>query len=372
MKYNIPFIKPHLPSPEILAEDYREIVASNWYTNFGPFEQRLRQSTGEYIGNNVHICTASNATIALSVATRVLFDKHEGRKNVLVPSFTFAAGPEALIANGYTPVFIDIDENIQPSLPQARDYLTRNAESTAGILLCNTFGVGNADIEKWEVLAREIGLPLIIDSAAGFGSEYPDGSKVGTRGDCEIFSLHATKPFSVGEGGLIASQHQEFIDRCRAMTNFGFGPDRHIDYIGTNAKLQELNCAIGLRQLEYLDIRLNSRRNTLRRYKQALGSLGYGFQDNDEKSTVAFASIIAPSDEIAIHLHRTLNESGIEARRYYSPLHYQSILAKHCIQICGLNKTEEIASRVVSLPVHDNMEENDIDSVINLSSREKN
>ena len=69
------------------------------------------------------MCTVPNATAALSIVTRLLFGSEGDRKNVLVPSFTFAAGPEALVTHGYTPVFLDINTELQPSIQQAREYL---------------------------------------------------------------------------------------------------------------------------------------------------------------------------------------------------------------------------------------------------------
>ncbi len=363
MRYEIPFIKPSFPPSAAVVDDYEKIVASNWYTNFGPYEQKFRVKTAEYIGDNIEVCTVSNATAALSIVTRLLFGSEGDRKNVLVPSFTFAAGPEALVTHGYTPVFLDINTELQPSIQQAREYLEENRHSTAGILLCNIFGTGNTEIALWEELAKDANLPLVIDSAAGFGSLYPDGTRVGSRGDCEIFSLHARKPFAVGEGGLIASRDVALINRCRSMTNFGFGADRQIHYMGENAKLQELNCAIGLRQLEALDTRIESRRNTLERYKRTLSGKGYTFQVNDQLSTVAFASVLAATADDAAAYHELLNSRGVEARRYYTPLHTQAALAKYCIKICDLATTDLIASRIISLPVHDYMDESSIDAI---------
>jgi len=133
------------------------------------------------------------------------------RKKVLLPSFTFAAGAEAILRSGFEPLFIDVDrKSWQPNIEQAEQILTES-DDIAGILLCNVFGVGNTNITEWEKLASKFAKPLIIDSAAGFGSKYFDEEKVGTRGDCEIFSMHATKPFAIGEGGLVVSKNEKLL-----------------------------------------------------------------------------------------------------------------------------------------------------------------
>ncbi|HEX5797578.1 MAG TPA: aminotransferase class I/II-fold pyridoxal phosphate-dependent enzyme, partial [Candidatus Saccharimonadales bacterium] len=198
MKYKIPFIKPELPPAEDLIDCYKQIVDSNWFSNFGPLEQKLCKNAENYIGQGVFVTTVSNATTGLMLAIKTLMKPKPGQKQVLVPAFTFAAGPEAIIWCGLEPVFIDVNRQTwQPNLDQAQRYLQENQDQVAGILFCNIFGVGAPEIDRWENLAQEFGVPLIIDSAAGFGSEYEDGNKLGGKGDCEVFSFHVTKPFGV-------------------------------------------------------------------------------------------------------------------------------------------------------------------------------
>lgn len=366
MTYRIPFIKPSFPSAEKIVDDYTAIVASNWFTNFGPFEQKFSKKISEYIGSGVNVCTVANATLGLQIAISIIFEKNILKNKVLIPSFTFAAGPEMLILNNFSPVFIDIDKDSwQPNINQAKAYLNNNKD-VAGVLLCNIFGVGNRDIGEWEKLAAENNIPLIIDSAAGFGSEYSKGSPVGSRGDCEIFSLHATKPFAVGEGGLIVSRNLDLINSMKHFENFGFDDRKKISIIGTNAKLQELNCAIGLRQLEDFKQRLAHRQNSLQYYKQKLSGLGYLFQDNDNLSTVPFVSTLAPSALIANNIEKLLVSDGVEVRKYYSPLHKQDVLMGYSSKAGALDVTEDFYGRILSLPLHDSMQKSDIDRIVDV------
>ncbi len=359
----VPFIKPHLPSPQEVAEDYGEIIRSNWFTNFGPFEQKLCNAAENYLDNGAFVTSVTNATLGLDLAIRALIGENQRGKTVLMPSFTFAAGAEVIISNGLVPAFIDIDRHsLQPSLKEAEEFLSKNRDTSAGILLCNIFGTGNQSIDQWEYLAKEYEIPLIIDTAAGFGSRYSEDEKVGARGDCEVFSLHATKPFSVGEGGLITSRDESLIKKIRQLQNFGFGPNRVIIPGGTNAKMQEISAAIGVRQLVGFEERLSGRRSVLDVYKTHL--TGYDFQQNDSLSTVAFASVIAPDAQSATNFRERLSENGVEARTYYEPLHFQSALAERAVWASNLLVTEDVASRIVSLPVHDNMSEDSIQRII--------
>ena len=368
VKFKFPFIRPNFPLADEMIEDYTAIVESNWFTNFGPYEKRLSKESAEYVGEGVYATTVSNCTAGLEMAIAELFTQDLGKKKVIMPSFTFVAGAEALIRNNLTPVLIDIDEQTwQPSINQAREILSTSVDDIAGILLCNIFGVGNRDIEQWESLSAEYEIPLIIDSAAGFGSYYTQNERIGGRGDCEIFSLHATKPFSVGEGGLITSRNESFIEKMRSAQNFGFESDRNVHRIGTNAKMQEFSCAIGLRQLKKLSSKVLGRQKAYLKYKQKLGAKGYSFQDNTEFSTVAFVSTLIPANLELDAVKEKFVNGGVEARRYYVPaLHQQEILIRYCETPLDLSVTNQICDRIISIPLYESMTEEDIEYVCSL------
>lgn len=351
-----------------MIEDYTAIVESNWFTNFGPYEKRLSKESGEYVGAEVFATTVSNCTAGLEIAISDLFTADKAKTKVIMPSFTFVAGAEALVRTNLTPVLIDIDaETWQPNISQARELLSAGNEEFAGILLCNIFGVGNRAVEQWEALSAEFNIPMIIDSAAGFGSSYGRDEYIGGRGDCEIFSLHATKPFSVGEGGLITSRNEQFIERMRSMQNFGFESDRNVHRIGTNAKMQELSCAIGLRQLNLLPEKVSGRQRVYGMYRDILGVKGYTFQDNTELSTVAFVSIVIPDSKEVDLLKEKLVDGGVEARRYYVPaLHQQEMLVSHCETPVSLSVTDNICEKIISLPLYESMTIEDVEYICSL------
>lgn len=354
MKSKVPFISPEFPTSKELIADYEKIIQNNWYTNFGPYEKRLREKIESFISQNIYVVTTVNATIGLQLAIKSFLPlpKIKARR-VIMPAFTFIAGAEMLIILGYVPVLIDIDQkSLQPDLNEARSYIAKNKDSVVGILFCNTFGVGSLKIGEWEKLAKDFHLPLIIDTAAGFGSQYGLGEYTGARGACEVFSFHATKPFALGEGGAIVTRNKIKANELRRCSNFGFEGRESME-IGTNAKLQEINSAIGLRQLQKLKSRLKNRQKILAEYKNLLIPLGYMFQENDENSSVAFASVIAPSEKIANEYMLRLQENKIEARNYYNPsLDKHNSVKKNVLLASRLLTTKDICSRIVSLPVH--------------------
>ena len=374
MPSEIPFIRPSFPGPEELTEDFGEIVRANWFTNFGPKEQQFARALGEYLGPDLHVATLANGTMALLAALNATVGPGTRDRYVLMPSFTFIAVPQAAVWAGYRPWFIDIDPDTwQPSASSARAVVERSRDRIAGILSANALGVGNPRIGDWENLAAEWDLPLVLDSAAGFGSAYADGARLGGRGACEIFSFHATKPFSIGEGGALVSRDPRLVEQTYQFQNFGFSGlwgsagAQECMHLGINAKLQEINGAIGLRQLVGFDDRLASRRKVLGHYRSELTHMGLRFHPNAEASSVWCASVCCESAEQHGAVIASLRDHAIQPRDYYNPplhLHPYFVANREWVAAADLTVTEDICSRIVSLPVHDYMAPEDVARVV--------
>ncbi|BBX74731.1 hypothetical protein MSHI_26370 [Mycobacterium shinjukuense] len=364
----IPFIRPSFPGPDELAADFAEIAHANWYTNFGPKERQFARALGDYLGSDLHVATVASGTMALIAALHATVGPGTRDRYLLMPSFTFVGVAQAALWTGYRPWFIDIDADTwQPCVHSARAVLERFRHRIAGILLANVFGVGNPQIDAWEDLAAEWELPIVLDSAAGFGSTYADGVRVGARGACEIFSLHATKPFAVGEGGVLVSRDPRLVQRVYAFQNFGFTGSRKSTQLGMNGKLQEISAAIGLRQLVGLDRRLASRRRVLECYRAGLAGASLRFQRNAEVSSLCFASACCASVDHKTAVLASLRRHAVQARDYYNPaqhLHPYFVRNAELVRATELSVTANVCSRIVSLPVHDDMTADDVDRVV--------
>lgn len=361
MGFDVPFIRPVFPSAEVLSVDIAEIVGSNWFTNFGPKEEEFTRAIADYVGSGYSVVTFSNATVGLMAALTCLLGRGDGSQYVIAPSFTFAAGPEAIEWSGYKPLFVDIDAStVQPALADAIAAIDSPEFDIAAILLCNTFGIGNSQIAAWEQLARSAHIPLVIDSAAGFGSTYADGRRVGRAGDCEVFSFHATKPFAIGEGGAVVTRDPGLAIRLKEFTNFGFRDGKGAVALGLNGKLQEISAAIGLRQLAQFDRVLGARHDVLARYMKELALSGVVFPEQIENSSVCFASMLFPDGLARDNVRSNLLAKGVEARAYYSPpVHHQPHF-ESAARFGGLEVTEDVVSRILSVPVYQDMAEEHI------------
>ncbi|MGH8326439.1 MAG: DegT/DnrJ/EryC1/StrS family aminotransferase [Steroidobacteraceae bacterium] len=367
MPSEIPFIRPSFPEPAELAEEFDEIVRANWYTNFGPKERKFARAVGEYLGPDLHVATFANATLALIAALFATIGPGTRDRYLLMPSFTFVAVAEAALWAGYRPWFIDIDADTwQPSAHSARAVLECSRDRVAGILLANVFGVGNPQVGAWEDLASQWDLPIVLDSAAGFGSAYADGERLGGRGACEIFSFHATKPFAIGEGGAVVSRDPLLIEQARTFGDFGYA-GRECTQFGMNGKMQEICAAIGLRQLAGFDRRLASRRDAFDRYRAELSRVGLRFQPNADASSLCFASVCCNSADQKAAVLDSLRRDAIRAHDYYNPpQHLQPYFLTNpeLVRSADLSVTQDICSRIVSLPVHDSMAADDLARVI--------
>ena len=364
----IPFLTPRLPDPSLVARDYRVIFDSGTFTNSGPFETRFAAELAHWIGHDVTVAVTANATVGLQLACRTVF--RADRHLVPVASFTASPVPLAVRWSGYQPVLVDIEpRSWQPDLEMVERLLETEGDDVAGVLLTNTFGTPNPAVASWEELARRFGVGLVVDSAAGFAARYPWGEPLGARGDCEVFSFHATKTVAIGEGGAVASRDPAVIRRIDRLKNFGFDDDRRSADLGLNGKLPELGSAMGLRQLEVLGDRAARRHEVLGWYTAGLGPLGCTLQAGVDQALPPFLSVALGSPDQRDPLCAELDRSGVGWRTYFDPpLHRQPAFA-NARRAGALAVTEDLAGRIISLPLDDRLSRDEVAAVAGVVER---
>jgi len=365
----IPFIHPSFPEAAELAEDIKDIVQANWYTNFGPKEHEFARALGEYLGPNLHVSHHGERHPGAHRSIR-RHDRH--RRTGPLPAdaviHLHRRGPGR--PSGLGTVRGLSTSTLTPgsrAFASARAVLERSRDRVVGVLLTNAFGVGNPEVGAWEDLAAEWELPIVLDSAAGFGSMYAEGERVGGRGTCEIFSLHATKPFAGRRGWRAGISRPRLVEKAYQFQNFGLDGSRQCTQIGMNGKLPELSAAIGLRQLVGLDRRLASRRNVFDCYRANLEGVGMRFQTNARASSLQCGSACCRSADHKAAVLASLREHAVQARDYYNPpLHLQPYFVSNpeLSVSAGLHVTEDVCSRIVSLPIHDYMAAEDVDRIV--------
>jgi len=365
---SIRLVHPRLPSVEELAVELTEMLRSGRLTNFSTHCKALEREVRELLGVEFAIA-CSSATSGLMMLLGTLPRGSE----VLMPSFTFAATGQAVLWNGLVPVFVDIDPctlNLSVS-----DLATKITDRSSAVLAVNTFG-NPCEIDALEALCRTKKLALFFDSAHAMGSKH-QGHRLGPFGNAEVFSLSATKVLPCGEGGLITTNDSEIARRMLCARNYGLSADRgDCATLGLNGKINEFAALLGVKLIGRIEESVARRNEIAEQYRTALGSCrGIGFQSIAETATSNFKDFVLVVDPEsfdcdAATLKESLGRDGIETMRYFvPPLHQMSLFSR---EGSGLSETEKTSRAVISLPVHDHLDDADVDTVCEaIRSRER-
>jgi dTDP-4-amino-4,6-dideoxygalactose transaminase len=365
----IRFQCPELPSAADIERHLAAAREARWFSNSGPCHWLLTERLTRFLGGHAQLILTANATVGLMLALRALIGERPAGHLVIVPSFTFPATVEAILWNGLEPLWVDVESDGWHLDPHAlSDALDARRDDIAGVLACSTFGTAPslAQSTAWRELCSQAGVPLLVDSAPGFGSRAEDGTHLGRQGAAEVFSFHATKPFAIGEGGAMTTTNRALAQRLTRMTNFGFGPDREIDEpFGLNGKLSEIHCAIGLAVLEGFDTVLAGRRERAANIRARLEPAGFRFQAGSQDSSWQFVPVLAPSADVRDAVLSASQRHAIEIRSYHSPAHQLAAFASHPSH-GALPVTTDLAHRALSLPLANDLSDEAVERIVRL------
>lgn len=356
----IPVSKPYLPNREKLDKYIDGIYERSWLTNNGLLVQELTQRLEEYLGveNLLLVC---NGTLALQIAYRVLgvtgTEQQEQRAEAITSPFTFIATASSLKWDGVTPVFADIDPETWCLAPNTiENSITPN---TRAIVPVHVFG-NACDVEAIDAIAKNHNLKVIYDASHAFGVNYKDESLL-KYGDAATLSFHATKLFHTAEGGAIIFKRKEDLEIAKKMINFGITGPETIDELGINAKMNELQAAMGLSVLDDMDENIKARSSVWCLYEELLGkTLQLQSKHAQLRYNYAYFPVVFESEEQTKRVADALKEAGILARRYFYPsLESVRSLGKHQAQPVSA----AIAERILCLPIFSDLKRSTIQSI---------
>ena len=351
----IPVTKAYLPDKEKYQSYVDRIFQSGWLTNDGSLLQELEQRLADYLGVK-NIILVANGSLALQLAYKALALEGE----VITTPFSFAATTSTLAWEGLKPVFADINPktfNIDPA--QIEAHINPN---TSAIVPVHVFG-NPCDVEAIQAIADKHKLKVIYDAAHAFGSEYKDQSVL-NFGDISTLSFHSTKLFHTIEGGAVITNDDELAKKVRLMINFGISSPTAIESVGTNAKMNEFEAAMGLCVLDEIDTIRKRREDIWQVYTNELSSIVEMQQWNEDgKNNCAYAPVLFESEEQLLKIEAKLKENDILPRRYFYPsLDTLSYLDSK--QIC--NNSRDIASRILCLPIYPTLEKENIKRILKI------
>lgn len=359
--------RPNIAAPERFLELTREAVDRRWLSNDGPLVRELEARIASRVGVK-HCVAVANGTIGLEIAIRALGLSGE----VIVPSWTFIATAHSLRWLGLTPVFADVDPETHCLDPDS--VRAKITERTSAILPVHLWGRA-APAAQLEELAAEHGLRLLFDAAHAFDASS-GGRMVGTLGDAEVYSFHATKFFNTLEGGAIVTDDDALAARLKLMRNFGFAGEDNVVDDGTNGKMTEVSAAMGLANLEHLDELVEVNRRAYEAYMHGVeGIPGVRILPIDARERSNYQYVVMLVDPTSTvdrdGILARLRANNVLARRYFWPGCHRMEPYRSLDPDAGrdLPVTESLADQIIVLPTGTSVTLDDIAIVTGIIRR---
>lgn len=347
---------PTLAPQAEVDELFKSVWESGIMTHNGPLVQRFEREVAAYL-DVPRMVACTNGTLSLQVAIKALGLHGE----IITTPFTFIATISSIMWEHCTPVFVDIDPetfNIDPSKIEER--ITCH---TVAIMPVHVFG-NSCDIEAIDAIAAKHGLKVIYDACHSFGVRYK-GKSIFTYGDISVTSFHATKMLNTAEGGGCFTQNLELDEKMRRIRFFGF--ENHADIVedGFNGKMTEVNAAVGIANLKYMDAALADRKKKYMLYKEILQSSGdLRFQKiEDDSCNYSYFPVVFPDEKTALRVMEHLQANQVFPRKYF----YPSVNTfSHLVPYTPMPLSEDLASRILCLPLYYMLPEADVRRIAQL------
>lgn len=379
MGNNITVTSPLLPKLEDLNKLLQDIWSRKWITNMGHYHQELEKAIGEYLGVE-HISLFTNGTLPLITALQAL-NIREGE--VITSPYSFVATSHAIWWNHLTPVFVDVDPatgNIDPNRIEAAI-----TDKTVAILPVHCYGCP-CDVERIDAIAKKHHLKVIYDAAHAFGvrvrAREGAGASILNFGDISTISFHATKVYNTIEGGALVCHSAEMKRLIDQLKNFGFEDETVVLAPGINSKMDEVRSAYGLLNLQQVDDAIAARKRVAQRYTAAINSIkgvelfpyieSLGAEQGFEWNCAYYPILIIEAEYgmTRDELYEKMKLQGVLGRRYFYPLitTFEPYRDFPTADPDNLPVATDLANRVICLPMHHALSEEDVERVIKIIS----
>lgn len=349
-----------MPPFEEYINEIKELWETRWLTHSGVKHCTLEEQLENYFGV-ASVMLFGNGHLALELALKVLGLSGE----VITTPFTFASTTQAILRNGLTPVFCDIEDKWYTMDPEKIEPLI--TEKTSAILPVHVYG-NICDYKAIQRIADKYGLKVIYDAAHAFG-ETVDGINAAGLGDMSMFSFHATKVFNTIEGGCLAYKDSSYDNDLKAIRQFGMYGKEDAEMVGTNAKMTEFQAAMGICNLRHIDEYISARKLCADRYRLRLGNVE-GITlcpvQQDIKSNYAYFPAVFEKpfdrDEVADRLA----QNNIFARKYFYPLTSDFTVCRENLSINETPVAKRIADNVLTLPLYSDLTVDEVDMICDI------
>lgn len=347
--------KTFFPPLEEYNRQLERVWKNEWLTNRGELLLELEEKVKAYLGIS-NIIIMNNGTIPLQIALKILGNKGE----IITTPFSYVATSAAILWENCTPIFVDINPEYL-TIDETKIEAAITPKTTA-ILATHVFG-NPCHIEAIEIIAKKHNIKVIYDAAHCFGVKY-QGRSIFDYGDISTCSFHATKLFHTAEGGALFSSDETLRDKSFYSHNFGHNGPLDFHGLGINGKISELQAAIGLSVLPYMDEIMVSRKFLVDFYNQ---NLDFNHLKNlklreNTNWNYSYYPVIFESEDKLLEVQKTLNREQIFPRRYF----YPSLNIIEFISGARMPVSENIASCILCLPLYKELEYIQIEKIITL------
>ncbi len=349
-----------IPPLDEYIEEIQPLWDSHWLTNMGPKHKELQTQLCGYLGVE-NIDLLSNGHMALELTLQAMNLQGE----VITTPFTFASTTHAIVRNGLTPVFCDINPITYTMDVDKLERLV--TDRTCAIMPVHVYG-NVCNIEEIQRIAHKYELKVIYDAAHAFGETYR-GKSIGSFGDASCFSFHATKVFNSIEGGAVCFRDRQLGERLYELKNFGIHGPEEISAVGANAKMNEFCASMGLCNLRHVEEEIAKRRTVVERYRSHLAGVE-GIQLNAVQpgleSNYAYFPVIFEEKQFGasrVEVFDKLAENGIGARKYFYPLTNTFAAFHGCYDVMETPVALHISKRVLTLPLYADLRLEDVDRI---------
>ncbi len=348
----IPVTKTFLPPLEEYQSYLQEIWESNQVANGGKLLFDLQKKIKEYL-DVPNIVLTTNGTLPLQIALKLLANKGE----VITTPFSYVASTSTIVWEDCTPVFVDIHPDfLTIDETKVEAAITKN---TTAILATHVFG-NPCNVEEIEKIAGKHNLKVIYDAAHSFDVKYK-GESIFNFGDVSTCSFHATKLFHTGEGGAMFCKDEELNRKLFYSHNFGHKGELEFHGLGINAKMSELQAAMGIAVLPYVQGIIESRREIVKVYDNNLNfnKLKKMLIREDTDWNYSYYPIIFESEKQLLKVQEALNKEQIFPRRYF----YPSLNTLDYIEFTEMKISEDISKRILCLPLYKDLMKSEIELI---------
>ena len=375
----IPYTRQHIDEDDIAA--VIEVLSSNWVTT-GPKVPEFENAFARFVSSNYAVAVSSG-TAALHSAMFAINIKPGDE--VIVPALTFAASANCIIFQGGNPVFADVDPDTLLIDPQSVE--SKITAKTKAIIAVDYAGQA-CNYDKLRQLSDKYKVFLIADACHSLGGEYK-GSPVGCLADLNVFSFHPAKHITTGEGGMVTTDVIEFAERMRRFRNHGISTGfrereklnswfyEMVD-LGFNYRLTDIQCALGITQLNKLPESLKKRRELAEYYDENLSKIsGIDILKKGYDILHAYHLYVIKVNESRYGMNRDelfskMRSSGVGVNVHYIPVHLHPYYIENFRTYRGLCPVAEAEYfKILSLPMFPDLTKPEQDHIIAILAGQK-